>query len=298
MTAKSTNPKPKSLWHDLPRRVFTICVGFPIVWKILSNSTLALVFFICVHGLVTWEYSILEQNKTIRASEKLLSLPYILIFSITSLTLAHIVQDSLFQFALCCIAGIFVWLDRRHWLLGLVVITIPFRTWYLISQDFSSTISILLVVWNCDTGALLFGRLSKKTGLPKVQVPYWIQKISPAKSVEGFVGGILGGVWTAVSWIPRLISWFDLETSSTFDKIWESTTNRVVLGLFMSMLAIFGDLVESAIKRQSNSKDSGSFLPGHGGILDRFDSSLFAVLFYSFVMDFVQTRGFSSYEAL
>lgn len=279
MTLKSsgrvvTVQKSKSLWHDLPRRALTICIGFPLVWYILSNSLLALVFFICVHGLVTWEYIALERKEETKQTK------IGLVFCITSLLLAHIQVDSFFHFALGCSAGIFVWLDRRHWILGLIIITTPFRTWYLVSQDFPSTISILLVVWNCDTGALLFGRLSTKSGLRKIPVPTWIQKLSPAKSIEGFIGGIVGGTWTAISWIPRLVMWFEMETSSTFDTIWETPTNRFVLGVIMSLLAIFGDLVESAIKRQSNSKDSGSLLPGHGGILDRFDSSLFSVNFY------------------
>jgi phosphatidate cytidylyltransferase len=54
----------------------------------------------------------------------------------------------------------------------------------------------------------------------------------------------------------------------------------------LSFLAIVGDLVESSIKRQSHSKDSGSFLPGHGGILDRFDSSLLAVLLYQALLEY------------
>jgi phosphatidate cytidylyltransferase len=172
----------------------------------------------------------------------------------------------------------------------MIFVTIPFRAWYFISQDFASTISILLVVWNCDTGALLFGRLSSKLGIRKLPVPAWIHKISPAKSMEGFIGGIVGGTWTAISWIPRLVDWFHIETSTAFDVLWGESPNRLALGISMSILAIFGDLVESSIKRQSQTKDSGSVLPGHGGILDRFDSSLLAVLLYSFLLDYIASQ--------
>jgi CDP-diglyceride synthetase len=285
----STTPK-KAIWSDLPRRAATICIGFPIVWKTLSNSKMALIFFVCVHGLVTWEYTLLEPKKEKPSTAPNLQASFRLVFCVTSLLSAHIPIDSLFHLVLCCIVGVFTWLDRRHWILGMIFVTIPFRAWYFMSQDFASTISILLVVWNCDTGALLFGRLSSKFGIRKISVPAWIHKISPAKSMEGFIGGILGGTWTAVFWIPRLVDWFHIETSTAFDVLWGESSNRLTLGISMSILAIFGDLVESSIKRQSQTKDSGSVLPGHGGILDRFDSSLLAVLLYSFLLDYITSQ--------
>ena len=113
--------------------------------------------------------------------------------------------------------------------------------------------------------------------------------------MEGFVGGIVGGVGTAIWAVPPLLNRFSIETSPGFRKLWgleESNDggdggnlNRLLLGFCLSVLAILGDLVESSIKRRSQSKDSGSVLPGHGGILDRFDSSLLAVLFYRVVLE-------------
>ena len=82
-----------------------------------------------------------------------------------------------------------------------------------------------------------------------------------------------------------------VDTSESFERLWESYSNRLLLGVSLSLLAIIGDLVESSIKRQSQSKDSGSLLPGHGGVLDRFDSSLLAVLLYSFLLDSVASTS-------
>ena len=289
----------KSIWSDLPRRLLTVCIGFPLVWMILSNPTFALIFFIGAHGLVCWEYTALEPSSAAASSQNdkkdsnennNQSITNRFGFIIVSLLLAHVVEDKLFHLLLVCCTGIFVWLYKHHWVLGLLVITIPFRTWYITSQDFSSTISILLVVWNCDTGALVFGRLSKKlykNGTSPIPVPKWIHRISPAKSIEGFIGGFVGGTWTAMSWIPALMKWFNVDTTQPFTDLWlVDWQNRFLLGVSLSFLAITGDLVESSIKRQSQSKDSGSILPGHGGILDRFDSSLLSVLLYSVIISF------------
>lgn len=292
----------KSIWSDLPRRLATICIGFPLVWKMLSNSTSAFIFFGGAHALVTREYSMLVMGcNPSQHDPKLPSSTFQRYgFCCISLLLAQIPSDSLFSGLICCTAGLLNLFELqpkqrersccyRYWILGLLVITIPFRTWYQLSQDFASTISVLLVVWNCDTGALLFGRLASKVLEPqhRMTVPVWIQQASPAKSMEGFVGGIVGGTWTAISWIPFLTNptrhWVG-NTSPSFDQLWKPLSHRIFLGISLSLLAILGDLVESAIKRQSQSKDSGSVLPGHGGILDRFDSSLLAVLWYQFLI--------------
>jgi CDP-diglyceride synthetase len=328
-SSSSSSPPPttkSNIWSDLPRRLATICIGFPLVWKMLSHPTLALIFFVGAHALVTREFALLEpllilepepsqttKNNTKSKSTTTTTMnttttigtSSFLLFSVASLLLAHVQSDALFQLSLSCIAGTFVWIQRRHWILGLVLVTIPFRAWYALCGDFASTISLLLVVWNCDTGALVVGRLSTKLlPLPpppplhgdgennrqrqrRLPVPTWIRHISPAKSMEGFIGGLLGGTWTAVSWIPLLIQWCHVETTPAFDSLWitPSLGHRILLGMSLSFLAIVGDLVESSIKRQSHSKDSGSFLPGHGGILDRFDSSLLAVLLYQALLE-------------
>jgi phosphatidate cytidylyltransferase len=193
--------------------------------------------------------------------------------------------------------GVFVTMRKLHWLTGLIVLTIPFRCWMLIQQkqdSFANTVAIFLVVWNADTGALLMGRIASIAHTHIISwdrwpVPLWIHVISPKKSMEGFLGGVLGGVWTAVQWVPGIVKWSSMETSSTFDTLWinSSWQWRMGLGLVLSLLAILGDLVESSIKRQSQAKDSGSVLPGHGGILDRFDSSLLAICFYHVLLEWL-----------
>lgn len=114
----------------------------------------------------------------------------------------------------------------------------------------------LVIVWVTDSGAYFTGR---KIGKRKL----W-PEISPNKTIEGFVGGIVLAVIGAV--IMQLIAPFDVS--------WLMLLFVVVVS---SIFGQMGDLVESAIKRHYDVKDSGSLLPGHGGILDRFDSLLFVL---------------------
>jgi len=114
----------------------------------------------------------------------------------------------------------------------------------------------LLIVWTTDSGAYFIGR---KIGKKKL----W-PEISPNKTVEGFVGGIISAVVFACIMqmiYPIASSWLVL----------------IVITVVASIFGQMGDLVESAIKRHYGVKDSGKLLPGHGGILDRFDSLLFVL---------------------
>ena len=115
----------------------------------------------------------------------------------------------------------------------------------------------LLVVWVTDSGAYFTGRKFGKNKL-------W-PEISPNKTIEGFVGGIVLAVIGAI--IMQFIA--------PFEHI--SLGLLIFITIVASMFGQMGDLVESAIKRHYGVKDSGNILPGHGGILDRFDSLLFVL---------------------
>jgi phosphatidate cytidylyltransferase len=112
----------------------------------------------------------------------------------------------------------------------------------------------LFIIWATDSGAYFIGRAMGKRKL-------W-PEISPNKTVEGFIGGIVCAMIVAVLFV-------------LFSDINASMYTLVGVTIVLSMFGQIGDLVESAFKRHFNVKDSGQFLPGHGGILDRFDSLLF-----------------------
>lgn len=116
----------------------------------------------------------------------------------------------------------------------------------------------LFIVWATDIGAYMVGREYGKKKL-------W-PEISPNKTIEGAAGGIVSAVVVAIVYLIV----FPGKTYFGY-----SSFVLVLLTAILSIVGQFGDLVESAIKRHYGVKDSGIILPGHGGILDRFDSLLF-----------------------
>lgn len=126
------------------------------------------------------------------------------------------------------------------------------------------TILTFSLVWATDTGAYLIGRaLGRHLLAPQV---------SPKKTIEGSVGGLVFSIGVALAF------WY-----------WSGSAPWVIylgLAIIVGMSAQIGDLFESALKRSAGVKDSGRLIPGHGGILDRFDSFVFALplVYYGIIM--------------
>jgi phosphatidate cytidylyltransferase len=115
------------------------------------------------------------------------------------------------------------------------------------------SIGLLFMIWSNDTFAYLAGRFFGKHLL--------MERVSPKKTWEGVVGGLIFTIICAL-----IVAYF----SGMDWKFW------LFSAFIVAPASIFGDLFESSIKRSLNIKDSGSLLPGHGGILDRFDATLIA----------------------
>ncbi|KAI3849216.1 hypothetical protein MKX03_001615 [Papaver bracteatum] len=142
---------------------------------------------------------------------------------------------------------------RAHWTVGLVATLI----------SFSSIIA-------ADTYAFLGGKTFGRTPLTTV---------SPKKTWEGAIAGLSGCIATALM-LSKVFCWPT------------SLLNAAAFGLLNFAGSLFGDLIESMIKREAGVKDSGSLIPGHGGILDRVDSYIFTgALAYSFVRTFLPLYG-------
>lgn len=144
---------------------------------------------------------------------------------------------------------------------GLIYVTLPFCFFFALgflghfnTYNFHLPLAFLLMLWANDSGAYLFGVKLGKTKL--------FERHSPKKTWEGFLGGMLTSL--GVSYIIGL---YFTELNAL---VWAGMAMLIVC------FGTLGDLVESMLKRSLGTKDSGSFLPGHGGFLDRFDGLLIA----------------------
>ena len=122
-------------------------------------------------------------------------------------------------------------------------------------------LSIFIFLWTSDTGAYCCGSLLHKKFPAKL-----FERISPNKS---WIGSIGGGIFCLIA--AALLYHF------TSESVYLTLPQWLGLGLVVCVFGTWGDLVESLFKRQLGIKDSGNILPGHGGMLDRFDSSLLAI---------------------
>ncbi|MCP4566331.1 MAG: phosphatidate cytidylyltransferase [FCB group bacterium] len=131
-------------------------------------------------------------------------------------------------------------------------------------------------LWLCDTAALFFGRQFGRHKLAPT--------VSPNKTVEGFVGGFVGVFLAAALfktfWLQDVAYW-----------------HFIAIGTLIGLFGQLGDLVESLWKRSQGIKDSSAIIPGHGGVLDRFDSLLFAApVMYLYLKYVLQASWLQSYS--
>lgn len=156
--------------------------------------------------------------------------------------------------------------------LGLIIRYLIFSMSFLILLPFYNNeynryllISVLVLIWVNDSFAFIVG---KNFGKRKLFV-----SVSPKKTIEGFVGGV---IFTLIA--AFIISKYNTDFS---------VLNWCSIAIIISVIGTIGDLVESKFKRQAKVKDSGSIMPGHGGILDRLDSLLFAAPFVYLYINFI-----------
>jgi len=200
----------------------------------------------------------------------------------------------------------------QHYQFGILYLSIGFHFILQVSK-IGGPIHIgnlLFVVWMSDTGALVLGRLMKKRKNHAAEEGNatnhnqngiflsFLKSISPGKTLPGLLGATITGPISALIYPISLssstvyVSEEQCDQEATFlatilhlrRHFYHPLSQKMILGLILSLAGIVGDLAESSVKRLSKKKDSGGLLPGHGGVVDRFDSLFVAgVVYYYFV---------------
>ncbi|MFK7787251.1 MAG: phosphatidate cytidylyltransferase, partial [Crocinitomicaceae bacterium] len=243
-----------------------------LLWSPHAVSVVFLGFMIL--GICEF-YGILNKHEKVDVSPGLGMSLAAVISTIALLAFYDVIREGLFLQTLLPI--IFIGLVSEIWrkkgepilnsavlVLGLIYVVLPFLLLIGMHYNFESlgnskvplVLGMFFLIWTNDTFAYLTGKAFGKTKL--------IERVSPNKTWEGTVGGIVltilvGGILGYFT--DALVFW-------------------IVAAAIISPSAIIGDLFESVLKRNLGIKDSGSILPGHGGILDRFDATLMAVPFF------------------
>lgn len=150
------------------------------------------------------------------------------------------------------------WYGRRLMTMGVIILTAAITAmFYLWQQSPWWLMYVFILVWCADSGAYFVGRKFGKTKMAP--------NVSPNKSMQGLYGGLTVGMGVAL-----FISMYWLKYTGSVLLVF------MLLSVMTIMASVLGDLFESMLKRRAGIKDSGTVLPGHGGVLDRIDSLLSA----------------------
>lgn len=273
---------------DKQRNFITRAVfGILFVVVILCSFTRAdfmIGLFALITGLTIWEYAGLVNGiKGVRINRFISTVAGVYFFlAVAALELGMVSSFVVFVPYILCVIYLFVAelylknespiLSWAYTMLGQMYIAFPLSLINILafgnddvsvegSANMLLPLSVFILLWANDTGAYCTGSLLGRHKL--------FPRISPAKSWEGSIGG---GVLSII--VAALIGHYganDAGTKGMDIMVW------IGLGVVVVVFGTWGDLVESLFKRTIGVKDSGKILPGHGGMLDRFDSSLLAI---------------------
>ena len=272
-------PKKDSFVQNTLARFGTAAVGIPILlWSLywapdwvfplfcfvailraaheLFRMTMAGTKVLYVWGLIatmivtsTWCGVFLTQRETPYVDSAFVQLPLL----ITMLVVAASVLLPLLYPEPHDTAGVrLAWSAAGPFYVGGLLSTVP--ALFVTTHDGHWPVLAMAIAWSSDTGAYFAGRFFGKHKLAP--------RVSPKKTVEGAIGGLLGSVVAAI--VMSTVFMHDLPLA-----------HAIVIAIVGNILGQLGDLAESLIKRSTGTKDSGSILPGHGGLLDRIDALMF-----------------------
>lgn len=252
-----------------------------VIGLILAGTYGAYALVLLIGGLALWEFIGLSERMGSRAPAWLL-FPLGIFFAFSGTVLKEIDVDLVL--ALTLVGGLAAFLvmpGRRQglgrWAMGLagaMYIGMPLNFYLLLytsrPDGLQWALFTILAVVACDAAALLVGsRIGRH--------PFF-HNISPRKTVEGAVAGLVGSVVVMVLGVSAVLGL--------------SPWHALALGLLVGVSAQVGDLAESQMKRIAEVKDSSNIIPGHGGVLDRLDSILFPPILVFFYLTMFHISGF------
>ena len=263
-----------------PKRVYAALVLLPLLY-VLTRHLPPLAFFVLIAItvlLAQWEFLGLFIEKRYLSQHALVGFPGAVLLLIAMqwpTVLSFSLALSMILAGLLCYQVSLAPSESRHLsmfilLFGILYIGYTLGHFLRLRNQHDGALLVLfvlLVTWAGDTAGYYVG----KTWGSRPLAP----RLSPNKTIEGFLGGLV--VAPLIAWIGHL--WF-LPAVTPVDCL--------ILGLLFTVLGLLGDLSESALKRQAGVKDSGSLIPGHGGVLDRVDSLLLNAPLFYYYMKFVQ----------
>lgn len=248
----------KSKLNSFIKRAMSALVLAPVViYCIIAGKTSISLLALGAAALLSWEWANMFKGKSEQffALSYLLSTVAVVVFSPLSVGLGVILFLSVVAYW-----RFYKEKDFYLKLLGLPYISIGIGSLVLLYNTYGYKIVLwyMIVVWGVDIGGYLFGSWIKG--------PKLAPKISPNKTWAGLFGGAFVAVLTSLG--ACMLS----DNSNCM-------INTVILAVIITCIAQTGDLIESAIKRHLNIKDSSNLIPGHGGIFDRIDGLIFAAPF-------------------
>ncbi|NMB41292.1 MAG: phosphatidate cytidylyltransferase [Firmicutes bacterium] len=261
----------------LKTRIFTALVGIPVIifFAYLGGFWYSLlIFVIAAIGLREYFYLIKKSRSGVSELLSYLLLPFLFLSAFSGNSHLVLLSWVLIFIAFSLLPVLFhSYVEYKESIFsfwgtlytgGLAGFLLAVR---FLPKGFILTLFLFLMVWSEDILAYFIGSMWGKTPLAP--------GISPKKTLEGTFAGIAGSV------LVGLLFYYYAPESPNLSVC-------LCLGLIIGITATFGDLGQSAFKRSVGAKDSGHLLPGHGGILDRFDSLFFAApFFYFYIIYFV-----------
>ena len=256
------------------RSIFGVIFLAVMLGGLLFYETLYVILFAFITGGMLWEFYRMTMGDSYRDLQRSAVSAGVLIFLVANYYVFGNGKPWMVGFCLGVVIVLMIlsifqkdhtdFLKTGYLYAGLLYIGLPLAlSNAVVCRDgtFSGLLMVAFfcIIWASDVGAYCFGMLLGQKVWPAKMCP----TISPKKSWAGFIGGMLMAMLAGA-----ILHWTGLWTFSML--------HCLIVSAIMHVMGVFGDLFESMWKRAAGIKDSGNIIPGHGGLMDRFDSSLFA----------------------